>query len=179
MSKDLTGQRFGKLIVLNLEVASPWVRRRWRCKCDCGNECSRLESTLLNSQRDNTTPSCGCFRRSFLVPGNPELCSKAGSHRKDSFVNGSNVQMTFRNGTISTNTSGCQGVSWSNTAHKWHCYIGYQNYRCNLGFYQDKEDAVKVRHFAEEAIRKDEFEDFYFKLRGYKLGEKQAKQFKK
>ena len=40
--KDLTGQRFGKLVVLSL--AEPRVypsgqkQRRWLCHCDCGND---------------------------------------------------------------------------------------------------------------------------------------------
>ena len=55
------------------------------------------------------------------------------------FVNNSNIQMTFRQGTIKGNTSGTQGVSWSTTSYKWHVYVGYQNYRCNLGFYEDKD----------------------------------------
>ena len=178
MSKDLTGQRYGMLTVVELEVAAPWSKRRWKCKCDCGNYCTRLESSLHNSLRDNRISSCGCITKSFLKAGDSKLCSKAGKHRKDSFVNSCNVQMTFREGTISSNTSGCQGVSWSNTSHKWHCYIGYQSYRCTLGFYESKEDAIRIRHLAEEAIQRNEFEDFFFQIRGHHLGEKESKQFK-
>ena len=74
--------------------------------------------------------------------------------------------MTFRDGTISTNTSGVQGVSWEKKLCRWHVYIGYKNYRANLGYYDDLEDAKKVRLLAEEAIKKDLFEDFYYQVRG-------------
>lgn len=178
MSRDLVGERFGKLTVISLEVATPYLKRRWLCKCDCGNYCTRLESSLHNSSRDGRVSSCGCISQSFLKPGNSDLCKKAGKHRKDAFVNGSNVQMTFRDGTISTNSSGCQGVSWSNSAHKWHCYVGYQNYRCNLGFYENIEDAISIRKLAEKAIQENNFEDFFFSIRGHHLGEKQRKLYK-
>lgn len=178
MGSDLRGRRFGKLTVLSLEVASPCSHKRWRCQCDCGNYCSRLESTLRRAKRDRRISSCGCFIKKYLTAGDSARCSKAGLHRKDSFMNGSNIQMTLREGTITTNTSGCQGVSWSKTARKWHCFIGYQSYRANLGFYEDINDAIRIRKLAEEAIKNNEFEDFFYSIRGRHLGEKENKQFK-
>lgn len=166
---DLTKQRFGKLVVKELVVKKPYSKRSWLCECDCGNTCTRLESTLLAGKRDGRVSSCGCFMKSYLIPGNSEKCRNAGTHRKDSFVNGSNVQMTFREGTIKGNTSGVQGVSWSKTAKKWHVYVGYQNRRATLGFYEDIEDAKKIRALAEEAIKNNTLEDFYFQVRGKSL----------
>lgn len=173
------GDRFGKLTILRAEVQYPYSKKSYLCKCDCGNEVVRLHSSLHSAERDGRISSCGCYFKNYLTPGDSKRCSKAGQHRKDSFVNGSNIQMTLREGTIVTNTSGQQGVSWSKSAHKWHCYIGYRNYRANLGFYEDIEDAIKVRKLAEKAIEDDTFEDFFFKLRGHHLGEKQSQQFKK
>lgn len=175
---NLKGRRFGKLTVLSLVVDKPWKRRRWRCQCDCGNYCTRLESTLVRAKRDRRISSCGCLIKKNLTPGDSARCSKAGLHRKDVFVNGSNVQMTLRKGTISTNTSGRQGVSWSNTANKWHCYVRYQNRRATLGFFEDISDAIKVRDLADEAIQEGTFEDFYFRIRGKELS-LNKQQFKK
>ena len=56
---DLTGQRFGRLIVT--EKASPRpgsTNARWRCVCDCGNETLVLGTTL----RRGESRSCGCLR---------------------------------------------------------------------------------------------------------------------
>lgn len=175
---DLRGKRFGKLTVLSLVTSTPYRKKSWRCQCDCGKYCIRLESTLKKAKKDRRVSSCGCVPIRNLTPGDAELCKKAGKHRQDSFVNGSNVQMSLREGTIKSNTSGQQGVSWSKTARKWHCYIGYQNYRANLGFFEDMQDAIKIRKAAEESIENGSFEDFYFRIRGFKLGEKQNKQFK-
>lgn len=50
---DLTGQRFGKLVVVE------WVgNSRWRCQCDCGGSSLVLTANL---KRGNTA-SCGCVR---------------------------------------------------------------------------------------------------------------------
>ncbi len=173
---NLTGEKIDRLKIEEVVVQKPYSKKSYRCVCDCGNSVIRLHSTL--SRKGNH--SCGrCTYYKNLIPGNIELCSKAGKHRKDSFVNGSNVQMTLRDGTIKTNTSGIQGVSWSRTANRWHVYVGYQNYRANLGFYEDLEDAKKVRELAEEAIKDNRFEDFFYNLRGFRLEDKLQKQFKK
>ena len=173
---DLSGQKFGLLTLEELIIPSPYRKKAYRCICDCGNTCVRLESSLKNKKH---TSSCGCISKKYLTKGDSKRCSNAGKCRKNSFVNGSNIQMTFREGTIKGNTSGTQGVSWSNSAHKWHVYIGYQNYRANLGYFEDMNLAILVRKQAEEAIRNGTFEEFFYEMRGYHLGEKNNKQFKK
>lgn len=35
---DLTGKRFGKLVVISREPNDKYGRTMWKCKCDCGNE---------------------------------------------------------------------------------------------------------------------------------------------
>ena len=35
--KDLTGQRFGKLVVLSRAENDKTKHTRWLCQCDCGN----------------------------------------------------------------------------------------------------------------------------------------------
>ena len=57
--RDLTGQRFGKLVVLQ-RTENPQKQTHstdyWLCRCDCGNETVVLGSNLT---RGHTT-SCGC-----------------------------------------------------------------------------------------------------------------------
>lgn len=178
-STDIVGQRFGMLVVKELVVPKPYMKKSWLCQCDCGNTCIRLEATLKSSKRDGRVSNCGCVTKQNLTVGDSKRCSKAGLHRKDSFVKGCNVQMTFRDGTISTNTSGVQGVSWEKRLNKWHVYIGYQNYRANLGYYADLEEAKKIRELAEDALKKNLFEEFYYEIRGKRIEEVNIKQFKK
>ena len=54
---DLTGQRFGKLLVLE-RVENTWDgRARWKCQCDCGTT-TEVAGELL---RSGHTQSCGCM----------------------------------------------------------------------------------------------------------------------
>ena len=54
--KDLTGQRFGKLIVTSFSHRD--VYTWWNCKCDCGNIKKFRRSALTSGQ----TRSCGCMQ---------------------------------------------------------------------------------------------------------------------
>lgn len=62
--KDLTGQRFGNLIVLALDKESMLQRPEnytgaiWICKCDCGNIISVKSQNLITE----STISCGCIK---------------------------------------------------------------------------------------------------------------------
>ena len=55
---DITGQRFGRLVVLDYEG---FIRREamYRVKCDCGQEFV----THGKSLRKGLTRSCGCYNR--------------------------------------------------------------------------------------------------------------------
>lgn len=55
---DITGQRFGKLVVIKYSGKSVSNKRgsRWLCKCDCGNEKILTKNNLFYN-----TKSCGCL----------------------------------------------------------------------------------------------------------------------
>lgn len=57
--KDLTGMRFGRLVVLQRGENDKSNKVRWICRCDCGKETLVRSSNLLNG----TTTSCGCIRK--------------------------------------------------------------------------------------------------------------------
>lgn len=57
-TKNIVGQRFGKLVVVELlEKSNRFNRRLYRCKCDCGNEIIVPSSSLITDH----THSCGCL----------------------------------------------------------------------------------------------------------------------
>ena len=55
--KDLTGQQFGELTVI--ELIPDTVPVKWLCKCSCDREVIRNSSSLLG----HTTFSCGCMAK--------------------------------------------------------------------------------------------------------------------
>ncbi len=59
---DLTGQRRGKLVVIERGPANGKPYTRWRCRCDCGNETILVAYSL----REEGTKSCGCLHREGL-----------------------------------------------------------------------------------------------------------------
>ncbi len=61
---DLTGQRFGRLVAI--EVALKRGNRRWICRCDCGTTKPVLQQSLLSG----LTHSCGCLRREATAANN-------------------------------------------------------------------------------------------------------------
>lgn len=72
---DETGNKYGKLTVLEF---AGWSSKRgsiWKCKCDCGN-LIEVEGTNLKT---GNTKSCGCLRRSF------------GEERVEELLNNNNI----------------------------------------------------------------------------------------
>ena len=56
--KDLTEQRFGKLVAIKMH-GSDKGQALWLCRCDCGNEIVVRGADL----RSGNTKSCGCLRK--------------------------------------------------------------------------------------------------------------------
>lgn len=61
--KDLRGQRFSKLVVLERAENARNGQARFKCRCDCGNEVVVVGSDLKSGR----TQSCGCFQRECAV----------------------------------------------------------------------------------------------------------------
>lgn len=57
-ASDLTGQRFGRLMVIKRNGSDKFGNSAWLCKCECGNE-KTVSSVGL---KQGSTQSCGCLR---------------------------------------------------------------------------------------------------------------------
>lgn len=56
--EDLTGQRFGRLTVLEF-VSNDKPKSYWKCKCDCG----KVVTVYVQDLKNGKTSSCGCLQR--------------------------------------------------------------------------------------------------------------------
>lgn len=82
--KDLTGQKFNRLTVIDWDSE----KRKWRCKCDCGNESfTYVSSSNLTS---NHTKSCGCLdkenRRKRAIERNKKMAKYCDYEVQEDYV---------------------------------------------------------------------------------------------
>ena len=67
--EDLTGKRFGKLVVIkraeDLIGANGKKIIQWQCKCDCGNSKNIIGSNLTNKKFP--VKSCGCLKEKMKL----------------------------------------------------------------------------------------------------------------
>ncbi len=61
---DMTGKRFGRLLVLSRAENTPKGWAQWLCRCDCGNEKVIVGTSLT---RKRPTQSCGCRHRDVCI----------------------------------------------------------------------------------------------------------------
>lgn len=60
-AKDITGQRFGRLIALGPVGRTSHSEIMWLCQCDCG------QTTIVRAASLRKTQSCGCLTREVAV----------------------------------------------------------------------------------------------------------------
>lgn len=59
---DLTGKRYGKLVVIGRSDNDKYGRAKWTCRCDCGEVRTENSSNLVRGY----VKSCGCERAKIL-----------------------------------------------------------------------------------------------------------------
>lgn len=64
MTADLSGSRFGLLLVQRWVGKTKNRQALWECICDCGNGAT----VRIDRLRDGVTRSCGCLARSIPTP---------------------------------------------------------------------------------------------------------------
>jgi hypothetical protein len=75
LSYDLTGERFGRLIVLRISERRNGIR--WLCACDCGKKTVAYGGHL----RAGHTRSCGCIHAEMLQSGGGNVSHRASPPR--------------------------------------------------------------------------------------------------
>lgn len=78
-AKDLTGKRFGRLVVTHLEGRKEDRRNRpllWACDCECGKKALVVSIDLTSGD----TKSCGCYLEEYLEKSNQRFREKYQTH---------------------------------------------------------------------------------------------------
>lgn len=60
--KDETGNKYGRLLVIERDLSKSHHDAYWICKCDCG----KTISTMGNRLRNGSCKSCGCMQKELL-----------------------------------------------------------------------------------------------------------------
>lgn len=81
---DLTGQRFGRLVVMERAGSSIEGRATWLCVCDCGGTIVTRGYSLTGSM----TKSCGCLQREMSVRNCAIGAEKARGRRPYNYRDG-------------------------------------------------------------------------------------------
>lgn len=63
-SKDITGQRFGRLVAIKRLEKDKWGSYYWLLKCDCGN----YTKTVIGNLTGGSVKSCGCLAAECMPP---------------------------------------------------------------------------------------------------------------
>ena len=105
---DLTGQRFGRLVVIEATRERYGRNIIWRCKCDCGNIAFVRGGSLLSGR----TKSCGCFHKEqSAINGKISSSVHAGKNTRLYNVWNSMKQRCFDTATPGYKNYGARGIT--------------------------------------------------------------------
>lgn len=72
--RDLSGRRFGRLVVATLDRVTESKRVYWACECDCGAHKAVRSDSLLSG----AIVSCGCFGAEQRLAASVAACTTHG-----------------------------------------------------------------------------------------------------
>ena len=137
-ARDLTGLRFGRLLVLEAVLDADGFLTGWKRQCDCGKQCVCKSFSLISG----VTKSCGCLQ---------EEQRKENMNKAIHFVDGTCVERIASRKAFVNNTTGHKGV-YRRENNRWRACIGFRGKVYYLGSFENYEDAVKARLAAEEKL---------------------------
>jgi len=111
--EDITGQRFGRLIVLE-QAGHRGPRILWKCQCDCGN----IHITTGALLRRGECKSCGCL------------------HKEQSGINGANAVFKDLTGQVFDKLTVIRQLTKEEYFNEWNGVIDHRNYwlcQCECG----------------------------------------------
>ena len=152
---DLTGQRFGRLVVQKrVELDKPLSNGTitgWLCRCDCGNEIVYSTKALRNDK----IVSCGCALRDSAT-------AKIVEQNVVGHFDGTTISTISPERKANKNSrTGVKGVYWSNSEGCYIAKIGFKGKNITLGRFQSLAAATVARKAAEDEYYKPEIEKYH------------------
>lgn len=148
---DLTGQRFGRLIVIRQESKrSASGNILWTCKCDCGN----LKEEDGYQLRKGWVKSCGCLRKeksAKMIRQNKKTIKQMGCTETFRDSKGNPLQSIIKS---CRNKSGVVGVSYDEQQKRWVAKMMVNGKLVLNATFRNFEDAVDARRSAEQKYLK-------------------------
>lgn len=130
--KDLSGLRFGRLVVLNDYMKKPRNPRGdriyWHCRCDCGNECYEATDQLTRGR----AKSCGCLKHEIY----PQHITHNMTGSRLYSVWNSMKQRCFCITAQSYKNYGARGITVCN---EWLDFERFYNWAINNGYDENAE----------------------------------------
>lgn len=123
---DLTGQRFGKLVVIEKYGIAKNRQSLWRCKCDCGN----MKIVMYNNLTTKQVKSCGCLLKENGCPPKHGL-SQTRLYR----INRGMINRCYKKQEKDYKNYGGRGIKiCSEWLNKENGFINFYNWSINNGY---------------------------------------------
>ena len=149
---DLTGKRFGRLIVIGRDTDNRSKHDHyWLCKCDCGN----MKSVTTGHLTAGTVTSCGCLRKERAI----KQFQKAA---KDKITHGEthttlyNIWHLMKQRCTNPNASGFKwyGAKGVNVCDEWQEYENFAKWAYSNG-YEDIQNLPRAQRLSIDRIDSD------------------------
>lgn len=95
--KDITGERFGRLVAEECVGVNKSGESLWRCKCDCGNSKIVPSGSLRQALKGKGTRSCGCWLRETGIKNAKQAAIKNKQYNRYEFQNDYVIMYTKKN----------------------------------------------------------------------------------
>lgn len=152
---DLTGQKFGKLTVIEAVRYPEKDGIYWLCTCECGNSTMVSGAKLLSGH----TKSCNCLKDENRCDlGKNTRKSEVREKKRLTFLESDGIEPHTRLSSLKNamygkkrnNKSGVTGVYFDKETKKWRAEIMVKGKKEKLGRFEKLEEAIKARHLAEK-----------------------------
>lgn len=130
--KDLTMQRFGRLVAIKPVGTDKWGNYRWLCKCDCGNEKIIKSSKLVQGR----TRSCGCYRKEVSTKSLEKHGITTGGKPRTFIIWGGMKARCYNSDNSSYKSYGARGIT---VCKEWLIYKNFHNWAINNGYSDELE----------------------------------------